>query len=108
MKIDRAHVEVVPDQGARLGILVTRLKCCLSAFCVVALLPLSAVAQITEPLRPYSVPINLPQLPARGEQPISLGQTVTSRPHPEFVPIVLRWGNFLWCSRAELFEFYNG
>ena len=107
MKIDRAHVEVVPDRGARLGIRVTRLKCWLSAFCVVALLPLSAVAQITEPLRPYSVPINLPQLPAPGEQPISLGQTVTSRPHPEFDPIGLRLGNFFWFPRAELDESYN-
>ena len=107
MKIDRAHVEVVRDRGTRLGIRVTRLECCLSAFCVVALLPLSAVAQITEPLRPYSVPINLPQLPAPGEQPISLGQTVTSRPHPEFDPIGLRLGNFFWFPRAELDESYN-
>ena len=107
MKIDREHVEVVRDRGTRLGIRVTRLECCLSAFCVVALLPLSAGAQITEPLRPYSVPINLPQLPAPGEQPISLGQTVTSRPHPEFDPIGLRLGNFFWFPRAELDESYN-
>jgi hypothetical protein len=107
MKIDRAHVEVVPDRGARLGILVTRLKCCLSAFCAVALLPLSAVAQITEPLRPYAVPINVPQLPAPGEQPIPLGQTVTSRPRPEFNPTGLRFGAFYWFPRAELDGSYN-
>jgi len=107
MKIDRAHVEVVPDRGACFGILVTRLKCCLGAFCVVALLPLSAVAQITEPLQPYAVPINVPRLPAPGEQPVYPGQTVTSRPRPEYDPTGLRFGNFFWFPRAELDGSYN-
>jgi hypothetical protein len=107
MKIDRAPVKIMPDRGACLGIRVTRLKCCLSAFCVVALLPLSAVGQITEPLRPYTVPIDLPQLPAPGERAISPGQTVTSRPRPEFDPSGLRLGNFFWFPRAELDETFN-
>jgi hypothetical protein len=107
VKIDRAHVEVVPDRGARLDMFVTRLQCCLTAFCVVGLLPLGAVAQITGPLQPYAAPINLPQLPAPGEQPIPLGQTVTSRPRPEFNPTGLRLGDFFWFPSAELDESYN-
>jgi hypothetical protein len=108
MKIDWAHIEVAPDRGTRLHMLVTRrVKCYLSAFCVVALLPLGALAQITEPLRPYTVPINIPQLPALGEQPIYPSQTVTSRPRPEFDPTGLRFGDFFWFPRAELDESYN-
>jgi hypothetical protein len=83
------------------------MKCCFAAFCVIALLPLGAVAQITEPLRPYAVPINLPQLPAPGEQPISPGQTVTSRLRSEVYPPGLRLGDFFWVPRAELDESYN-
>jgi hypothetical protein len=107
VKIDGAHGEVVPDRGARLDILVGRLMCCLTAFCIVGLLAASAVAQITGPLQPYSVPINLPQLPAPGEQPTYQGQTVISRPRPEFDPTGLRLGNFFWFPRGELDESYN-
>jgi hypothetical protein len=107
MRIDTPLIGAVSDRSARLDILVTRLKCCLTVFCVVALLPLRAVAQVTEPLQPYAAPINLPQLPAPGERPIFPGQTVTSRPRPEFDPIGLRFGDFFWFPRAELDEFYN-
>jgi len=107
VKIDSRHVLAAPDRGARLGILLGGLKCCFAAFCVVGLLPASAVAQITGPLQPYAVPLNVPQLPARGEQPISPGQTVTSRPRPEFDPTGLRFGDFFWFPRAELDESYN-
>jgi hypothetical protein len=107
VKIDGAHGEVVPDRGARLDILVGRLICCLTAFCIVGLLAARAVAQITGPLQPYSVPINVPQLPAPGERPISPGETVTSRPRPEFDPIGLRFGDFFWFPQAELDESYN-
>jgi hypothetical protein len=106
-KIDGAHGEVVPNRGARLDILLGRLMCCLTAFCIVGLRPTSAVAQITAPLQPYSVPINLPQLPAPGEQPSYPGQTVTNRLRPEFDPIGLRLGDFFWFPQAELDESYN-
>jgi hypothetical protein len=107
VKIDSGHVPAAPDRGARLGILLGGLKRCFAAFCVVGLLPASAVAQITGPLQPYAVPINVPQLPAPGEQPVPLGQTVTSRPRPEFDPTGLRFGDFFWFPRAELGESYN-
>jgi len=93
-QIDGAHGEAVPDRGAPLDILVTRLKYCLTALCVVGLLPLSAVAQIAEPLQPFAVPIGGPQLPAPGERPVPPGETVATRPHPEFDPNGLRLGNF--------------
>src|SRR5215472_100350 len=107
VKIDSGHVPVAPDQGARLGITFGGGKRCFAAFCVIALLPIGAIAQITEPLQPYAVPINVPQLPARGEQAISPGQTVTTRPRPEFDPTGLRLGNSYWFPRAELDESYN-
>jgi hypothetical protein len=107
MKFDSGHVPAAPDRGARLGIRVGGRKCCFAAICVVGLLPTSALAQITGPLQPYAVPINIPQLPAPGEQPVPLGQTVTSRPRPEFDPTGLRFGDFFWFPRAELDESYN-
>jgi hypothetical protein len=109
-KIGEAPIEVVPVSGTRLGILVAGLKCCFAAFCIVGLLPLSAVAQITEPLLliPYATPPTAPQLPgAPGEQPTYAGQTVTERARPEFDPIGLRLGDFFWFPRAELDESYN-
>jgi hypothetical protein len=106
-QIDGAHGEAVPDRGAPLDILVTRLKYCLTALCVVGLLPLSAVAQIAEPLQPFAVPIGGPQLPAPGERPVPPGETVATRPHPEFDPNGLRLGNFFWFPHAELEGSYN-
>ena len=106
-KIDGAYGEAVPDRGAPFDNLVTRLKYCLTALCVVGLLPLSAVAQIAEPLQPFAVPIGGPQLPAPGERPVPPGETVATRPHPEFDPNGLRLGNFFWFPHAELEGSYN-
>jgi hypothetical protein len=107
IQIDGAHGEAVPDRGAPLDIFVTRLKYCLTALCVVGLLPLSAVAQIAEPLQPFAVPIGGPQLPAPGERPVPPGETVATRPHPEFDPNGLRLGSFFWFPHAELEGSYN-
>jgi len=110
VKIDGRRIGVLPNRGTRLDILVRRLKCSLTAFCMlmVSLLPLDAVAQITEPLLPNAVPPSAPQLPASpGGQPIYAGQTVTDRPRPEFDPVGLRLGDFFWFPRAELDESYN-
>jgi len=101
VKIDSGHVPAVADRGARLGILLRGLKCYFAAFCVVGLLPASAFAQITGPRQPYAVPLNLPQLPAAGEQPTFAGQTVTTRRRPEFDPTGLRFGDFFWFPRAS-------
>ena len=107
VRVSRALVKVVPDRGTRLDIAMRWLKCCVAACCEVGLLPLGAVAQITEPLRPYVVPISGPQLPSPREQPIAAGQTVTTRPHPEYDPIGLRLGDFFWFPHAALDESYN-
>ena len=63
MKIDRAHVEVVSDRGARLGILVTRLKRCfaVSCFILASLPPLGAVGQIRESLPANALLAGAPQ-----------------------------------------------
>jgi hypothetical protein len=92
VKIDRAGVEVMPDRSARHDIVVQSLRRCLAGFCLlmVGLLPLDAVAQITESLLPYPVPPRAPQ-----EQPSA------------FAPIGLRLGDFFWFPRAELDEAYN-
>jgi hypothetical protein len=92
VKIDRGRVDVVPERSARHDILVQRLKRGLGAFCLllVSLLPLDAVAQITESLLPYPTPPRAPQ-----EQPSA------------FAPIGLRTGDFFWYPRAELDEAYN-
>jgi hypothetical protein len=107
VKMDGAAIEVVPDRSTCLDILMRRLKRCVAVCSMVSLLPLSAVAQITEPLQPYAAPISGPQLPAPGERPISPGETVASRAHPEFNPIGLRLGDFFWFPRAELDESFN-
>jgi hypothetical protein len=74
----------------------------------IALSPLDATAQITQPLLPLAAPPSGPQLPAPpGEQPSYPGQTVTSRLRSEFDPIGLHLGNFFWFPRAELDEAYN-
>ena len=75
------------EQAIRLDILVEGLNSRLAAFCLlmVGLLPLGAVAQITESLLPYPVPPRAPQ-----ERPSA------------FAPIGLRLGDFFWFPRAEL------
>src|SRR5271169_149368 len=86
VRIDGAHVEVAPNRGARLDILVTRLKCCLAGFSllIIGLLPPGAVAQITESLPANAVPLSVPQAPAAapGEQPTYAGGTVITVPRP--------------------------
>ena len=58
MKIDGACIDVMPDRGACLSILVTRLKYCLTGFCflMASLLPLGAVGQIRESLPANAAP----------------------------------------------------
>jgi hypothetical protein len=92
IKIDGARVKVAPDRGASIDMVVRRLKSCAAAFCllIVSLLPLGAVAQITQSLLPNAVPPSAPQRPSSG-----------------FEPIGLRLGDFFWFPRAELDEAYN-
>lgn len=112
VKINGRMVTIVPGGGTRREILIQGLNCCLARLClvVVAMLPLSAVAQITDPLPllPYAAAPGAPHVPAPpGEQPTYAGETVTSRRRPEFDPIGLRLGDFFWFPRAELSESYN-
>src|ERR1700730_2504429 len=92
VKINWAHDKVVPNRGACSDTLVPRLNCCFAAFCLlmVSLLPLDAVAQITESLLPTAVPPGTPQTPRSA-----------------FDPNGLRLGDFFWFPRAELDEAYN-
>jgi hypothetical protein len=114
LRNDRAPPGAVPNRSTRLGILTTRLNCCLGAFCLllISLLPLAAVAQITQPLLPLlpsPAPLAAPTAPAAapGEQTTYAGQTVVSRARPEFDPIGLRMGDFFFFPRGELDEGYN-
>jgi hypothetical protein len=92
VKFGGAYVAAEPDSRARLDIPVTRLNCCLAAFCllVVALRPLDALAQITTSLLPNALPPSAPQAPRSAYDPIGL-----------------RLGDFFWFPRAELDEAYN-
>jgi hypothetical protein len=92
VKINWAHDKVVPNRGACSDILVPRLNWCLAGFCLlmVSLLPLGAVAQITESLLPTAVPPGAPQTPRSA-----------------FDPNGLRLGDFFWFPRAELDQAYN-
>jgi hypothetical protein len=95
-KADRACVEVVPRRNACHGLFIQRRILSLAAFCLLMLsfLPLDAVAQITQSLRPsllpYPVTSSTPQ-----EQP------------GEFAPLGLRMGDFSWYPRGELDQAYN-
>jgi hypothetical protein len=111
MKIDRIRIGAVP---LRLPpeILVQKLKWCFSGFCllVIGMLPMCAVAQITEPLLPLlpaPAPPTAPQAPAVAPPTTFAGETVTSRLQPEFAPLGLHLGEFFWYPRAELDESYN-
>ncbi len=93
VKIDGARVEVAPDRGVCLDILVNKaeqLPCGILFADGPPLLPLDAVAQITGSLLPYAVPPSTPQAPPSA-----------------FAPIGLRVGDFFWFPRAELDEAYN-
>jgi hypothetical protein len=107
--IDRA-LATEPDRSLQRDVFAARLKAGLALLCIIGLLPLSAVAQITEPLLllPSAAAPTAPQLPSPpGEQPTYAGQTVLDRARPEFDPIGLRVGDFFWFPRAELDELYN-
>jgi hypothetical protein len=84
-------------------------KWALPALCllIVGLLPLSTVAQTTEPLLPVPPPPSGPQAPAAPGQPIFPGQTVTQRPRPELDPIGPHVGDFFWFPQAEVDEAFN-
>jgi hypothetical protein len=108
-KID-GPLAVVRDRSIRFASIAARLKGGLAVFCIVGLLPLSARAQITEPLLllPRAAAPTAPRLPSPpGEQPTYAGQTVMERARPEFDPIGLRVGDFFWFPRGELDESYN-
>ncbi|MBV8892307.1 MAG: outer membrane beta-barrel protein [Acidobacteria bacterium] len=112
MKIDRPHIGVVPLRDIPLEILVQKLKWCLSGFCllITGMLPMGAVAQITEPLLPLlpgPAPPSAPEAPAATPSLSAAGQTVTGRSRPEFNPLGLHLGEFFWYPRAELDEGYN-
>ena len=112
MKIDRPRIRVVPLRDIPLEIFVQKLKWCLSGFCllIAGMLPLGAVAQITEPLLqllPGPAPPSAPEAPAATPPLSAAGQTVTGRPRPEFNPLGLHLGEFFWYPRAELDESYN-
>jgi hypothetical protein len=114
MKLDRPRIGGVPpyDIDIPLEIFVQKLRWCLSGFCllIVGMLPLSAVAQITEPLLPLlpsPAPPSAPEAPAAAPPVTGAGETVTGRFHPEFTPLGLHLGEFFWYPRAELDESYN-
>ena len=112
MKIDRPRIWVVPLHDIPPEILVKKLKWCLSGFCLLlaGMLPLGAVAQITEPLLPLlpgPAPPSAPVAPAATPPLSAAGETVTGRPRPEFNPLGLHLGEFFWFPRAELDESYN-
>ena len=92
MKADKARLTVGSERSARHNILIQRLRRSLGAFCslMVSLVPLDAVAQITESLLPYPVVPRTPQ-----EQPSA------------FAPLGVRLGSFFWFPRAELDGAYN-
>jgi hypothetical protein len=111
MRIDRMCIGIVPDRDTRPEVLVRRLKYSLAGFClgVLGLLPLGAVAQITEPLPllPGPAPLTAPQAPVSQAPTTYAGQTVVDRARPEFDPIGFRFGDFYLFPRTELDEAYN-
>jgi hypothetical protein len=100
---------IPPSRHGRPQIIERRPKRWLAAICMltVGLLPLVAVAQITDPLLPATAPPSGPQAPVEPGQPINAGDTVTQRPRTEFEPIGLHAGDFFWFPRAEADEAYN-
>jgi hypothetical protein len=103
-----------PNRVARPQAAGAKPNCWLGGSCllIVSLLAPGAVAQITEPLLPLlpnPSPLAAPTAPAGapGEQPTAPGQTVVSRPRPEYDPIGIRLGDFFWYPRGELDESYN-
>jgi hypothetical protein len=109
-KIGETLVEALLYRRARPEILDRRAKWPLTGFCLVTvglLPPLSANAQVTEPLLPVPPTPSGPQAPAAPGQPTYPSQTVIQRPRPELDPLGLRVGDFFWFPRAEFDEAYN-
>ena len=109
-KIGETVVEAPRNWGFRPEIFNRRAKWRRTGFCMVTLgllQPLSANAQITEPLLPVPPTPSGPQAPAAPGQPTYPSQTVTQRPRPELDPLGLHVGDFFWFPRAEVDETYN-
>ena len=93
MKSSRQRIGVVPKRDIFLEIiLIHKLKWYLSALCLLmaGMLPLGAVAQVTEPLLPLlpaPAPPSAPQAPAIAPPTTYAGETVTSRPSALTVPV---------------------
>jgi hypothetical protein len=92
MKMDQAYINFAPAQGSRLGFFVRSVKFRLAVFSLLlaGLLPLGAVAQITESLLPNAVPPSTPQAPRSA-----------------FATIGVRLGEFFWYPRGEIDGAYN-
>jgi hypothetical protein len=109
-KIGETAVDALLNRRYRPETLDRRAKWRLTGFCMVTvglLLPLSANAQITEPLLPVPPTPSGPQAPAAPGQPTYPSQTVSQRPRPELDPLGLRVSDFFWFPRAEFDEVYN-
>jgi hypothetical protein len=108
-KLDKRLAKVVLNPRSRWQIIERGSKRWLAALCTlaVALLPLDAVAQVTEPILPAPPPPIGPQAPPAPGQPILPGQSVTDRPRPEVNPTGLQTGNFFWFPSGEVDEAYN-
>jgi len=109
MKIDGARIET--DRDIRSDMLASRVRSGFAGFCLVlvSLLPLDAVAQITQPLPliPSPAPPSAPSAPVSQAPTSSAGQTVINRARPEFDPLGFRFGDYYLFPRAELDESYN-
>src|SRR5689334_1882969 len=97
----------MPKRALRLRPLGRRSNSLLAAICLVIGLPVSATAQLSEPLLPAPAPPSGPRAPAAPGQPTYPSETVTQRPRPELDPLGFRLGEYFWFPRAELDEAYN-
>jgi hypothetical protein len=111
MKIDGPRIGANPYRDTRSDVLAPRAKSSVATFflALVFLLPLAAVAQITEPLPllPSPAPPSAPSAPVSQAPTLSAGQTVINRARPEFDPLGFRFGDYYFFPRAELDESYN-
>jgi len=111
MRIDGPRIGTDPDRDTRSDVRASRVKSGLARFCLalVSLLPLDAVAQITQPLPllPSPAPPSAPSAPVSQAPTTYAGQTVANRARPEFDPFGFRFGDYYLFPRAELDESYN-
>jgi hypothetical protein len=92
------------QSGARRG----RSALCAAFGGLLGLLPFAVAAQTTEPLSPVPSAPSGPTLPlAPGQLGTYAGQTVTTRPRPDFDPLGAQIGDFFWFPRAEVDEQFN-